>query len=178
MWDAVKKIKLELGTDFSKLCTSSAIYYSESIMSLVEAVEKQFEIGPSVTTIENMTVDYLRTVANMFIYLNSCPYDDINIFSESAYSKELQFKSWFSFYNDLFQNKPANQIILTLNRITKAKVSQDMFGKERAKKLLKKILNLLSFKDGVLQSFLSKNKVQNVSAADVQHQLKSTDGTF
>ena len=52
----------------------------------------------------NRTDSRLRTAAEMFLYLTSCSVD---------------FKPWFRFYTDLFQNKSPSQILLTLNRILK-----------------------------------------------------------
>ena len=51
-----------------------------------------------------MTDAKLKTAAEMYFYILSCP---------------GRLLPWFAFYSDLFQNKPPNQIVLTLNRVLK-----------------------------------------------------------
>ena len=53
-----------------------------------------------------LTNESLKSAAEMFIYLNSCP--------ETV-------KPWILFYDDLFSNAPLHKIVLTLNRILKGK---------------------------------------------------------
>ena len=90
----------------------------------------------------------------MFIYLNICPFDDsLDEFlsDESQKARKLWFNSWTSFYTDLF-TQPADQVILTLNRMMKTKRSEE--DKLRAKKLMRRTSNLLSLNFERIQSLL------------------------
>ena len=92
----------------------------------------------------------------MFIYLNICPFDDsLDEFlsDESQKARKLWFNSWTSFYTDLF-TQPADQVILTLNRMMKTKTSQDKHGRLRAVKLLKRITSLLSLQYEEIQGLV------------------------
>ena len=83
--------------------------------------------------------DKLQKAAELFIYLNTCP--------------DSWFKSWSSFYKDLFLTQSANKIILTLNRIMKTKTSQHEKDSKFAEKLFKRTSKLL---------FLNFEKIQNL----------------
>ena len=99
IWTAVKNIR-------SKYLTADCPYrglYSD-VVSQVLAVEKQLQINSSALIQENMTASKLEVAGKMFIYLNSC--SDI-------------LKPWFLFYNNILQNKSIDEVILTLNRISK-----------------------------------------------------------
>ena len=101
----------------------------------------------------------------MFIYLNICPFDDsVDEFlsDESQKARKLWFNSWTSFYTDLF-TQPADQVILTLNRMMKTKTSQDKHGRLRAVKLLKRITSLLSLQFEEIQGLLHGKKSGNES---------------
>ena len=71
---------------------------------LTAFLQNQLKITSSELIFENMTFWDLQTAAEMFLFLNSCPKD---------------FKSWFLFYEDLFQNDPLEVMVLKLNRILK-----------------------------------------------------------
>ena len=101
------------------------------MMSQVKAVEEMMQIESSEIIDESLTNEQLKTAAQMFLFLNTCP-------------NTRWFKSWFSFYKDLFLTKSADQIILTLNRMIKTETSHDKAGKLRAKKLLQRNKSLLS----------------------------------
>ena len=91
------------------------------------------------------------TAGEMFLYLNTCP--------DSPW-----FKSWSSFYKNLFLTQQVDQIILTLNRMMKTETSQDKDGKLRAEKLLKRSTRLLSLEYEMIQSLLTEKESRNESA--------------
>ena len=79
---------------------------------------------------ENMTEDELRVPAALFLKLVICPQN---------------FKPWFTFFRDLFQNESADQIILSLNRILKNKnTMQTKDLRTIANKLFKRATTLFS----------------------------------
>ena len=90
------------------------------------------------------TNEELKTAAEMFLYLNTCP--------DSSW-----FKSWSLFYKDLFLTQPADKIILTLNRMVKTETSDDKDGKLRIKKLLQRATHLLSLQFEEIGRLLGEN---------------------
>ena len=88
------------------------------------------------------------------------------------------FKSWTSFYSNLFLTQPADpdQIILTLNRMTKTSENQD--GIVRNIKLLKRVAELLSLRFQEIQSLLPR-KEDNVVAAKTRNKyLNNSFGKY
>ena len=132
----VKAIKSQATLDLD--CDSDDQFIDKVKLSQVEAVEQLLQIESSEQINETLTNEELQTAAEMFIYLNSCP---------TKWSK-----SWSSFYKDLFLSLPADQIILTLNRMMKTKRSEE--DKLRAKKLMRRTSNLLSLNFERIQSLL------------------------
>ena len=57
-----------------------------------------------------MTRKTLKAAGETFIYLTSCV---------ARVGWEQWFKTWTIFYYELFTTKPANHVILTLNRLMK-----------------------------------------------------------
>ena len=151
IWNVVKRIKGE--TSDVKKCYNGL--YQEKL-SLVKAIEQEMQTEPEERRFENITTEELNISVEMFIYLNTCPYGSAWI---------LWFKSWSSFYDDLFRTKSADQIILTLNRMMKTKALQNQDGKLRAKELLKRTASLLSLKFEEIESFLP-GKVINFSPSE------------
>ena len=94
----VRHIKLQKSLDIS--CQGNYGFNLES--GVVDTAEEQLKTNSSDERFNNMTAEDLKTAAEMFIYLNTCP--------------DSWFKSWSSFYRDLFLTKPADQIILTRRR--------------------------------------------------------------
>ena len=80
------------------------------------------------TRFENMTAEDLKIAAEIFIYMNTCPLKE-------------WFLSWRLFYNNLFETKFPDQIILTLNRLLKSKDTTFLHINQ---KLFKKAMSLLS----------------------------------
>ena len=101
---------------------------ADDVLALVKAVEQKLKIKSSEDIDDTFTNDELQTAAESFIYLSTCPKDDM--------------RAWFMFYNNLFMTKSADQIILTLNRMMKTKTSQDNDAKVRSEKLLKMSLSI------------------------------------
>ena len=143
LWGFIKKIKLETSDNIQ--CFKDRLYmFHTDKLSQVTAVEKLLESESTEQKYENMTLENLETAAKMFIYLNSCPYNDGYI-----------MKSWSSFYDYLLNTQSVEQIILTLNRMMKIKTTQsDDDGKIRAEKLFKRTATLLSLEFGEIQQSL------------------------
>ena len=111
MWKVVKKVKRETSGD--KQCSIfNPILFEElsDWASQVKAVEQELQIESTEATFQNMTSADLEAAAEMFIYLTSCPGTDF---------WEQWFKTWTTFYNELFMTKSANYIISSLNRLNK-----------------------------------------------------------
>ena len=104
----------------------------DSIMFLVKAVEQNLNIESSEQINDNLTNEELKTAGEMFLFLSTCP--------------DSWFKSWSSFYTDLFLTESTDQIILTLNRLIKTEMLQDKEAKVRAEKLMKRSMSLMSLK--------------------------------
>ena len=148
--NVVKKVKSENSLDTSCDASKITMLTDESIVSHVKAVEQKLEIESSEQIDETMTNDNLKAAAEMFIYLISCPYSS-------------WFKSWSSFYKDLFLSKPPDQIILTLNRMMKSETPQENNDKLRSEKLLQRITSQLSLKFDEIRSLLQHTKFGNIS---------------
>ena len=116
--------------------------------------EDDFGAGKSDTNF-NLTAANLKTAAQMFIYLNSCP-GTLAKFDEFSKNKanEQWFKSWFKFYDDLLRFESPVQIVLTLNRLMKKHSTGN--GKEniRNQNLFKKISTMLNLKYRDIQTIL------------------------
>ena len=80
------------------------MYTGAQVKSNIDAVEELLKTNFTEEINKNISIDDLKTAADMFFYLNSRSY---------------LLREWFSFYSDLFNKKSAYQIILTLNRILK-----------------------------------------------------------
>ena len=142
---AVKLIKLK--NSFDKDCAFGFYYNENDKLSQVMAVEQQLNIDSSELRFKNITTKDLRNAAEMFIYLNTCPYAAgpyIRNYGNAAL--ENWFKSWSLFYNDLFKTQTVDQILLTLNRINNINITSKKMGdKVRSKILLQKILTMFLF---------------------------------
>ena len=131
--------------DTKEQCLEGYGWYMESDkLARVMEVEEQLKVSYYKTLkFKNMTRNDLEIAAEMFIYLVTCAptgsTDNVDI--------GRWFKMWAILYNDLFKTKPADEILLTLNRILNAD-EQHNFNppgytqeddKARAKKLFNKI---------------------------------------
>ena len=117
-----------------KCDTYNTFLSADKILSQVEAVELELKIESSEQINETLTKEELQTAGEMFLYLNTCPIQDNDTWT----------LNWKVFYDHLFLTQPADQIILTLNRMTKGETPQDKDATVRAEKLLKRISSLMS----------------------------------
>ena len=130
----MKKVKLE--TSLAIPCENFGLYTDK--MSQVLKLEQELKIKSSNQRFRNMSAEDLKTASYIFIYINLCP---------------GKTKPWIIFFQDLFQNQPLDQIILTLNRVVR--ITSNNFHSEFCKKLslmlLEKIKNSVSLKDTALK---------------------------
>ena len=178
IWNILKNIKLSLAFDIRCSGTSydGPIYFDLSTMKpVIEMVESQLQIEypnkvvfveeTGVINIDqyyipkifsNMTDSKLNTAAKMYFYTLSCP---------------GTLMPWFKFYSDLFQNKPPNQIVLTLNRILKGeKTAENKSLKNIAEKLFNVIATNSSFKYKDIKRMIQRD--ENSSSTNVEELFK------
>ena len=165
IWNTVTKIKLATSLEDSGSCGNDCLFSDTVKLTQVKAVEKELKIKPSEVTFKNMTRDDLKTAAEMFVYLNSCP---------GSGALKLWFKSWDSFYNDLFKYQSPDRIILTLNRIIKTKSNNEQIKnfKGKAQKLFKKISRHLLLEYEKIQNLIPAVESNSSSVDNVDIQLK------
>ena len=132
VWNILKETKLNV---YDK-CVNGL--YSENIlMSQLETVHKKLNMNATEDIFDNITDTTLKSAAEMFLFLNSCPDD---------------FRYWFLLYSDLFENKSPEVIVLTLNRILKGeRNTENRRLKDIAKHLLTRVTTLLSLKFETIQ---------------------------
>ena len=137
IWKIVKSIKSELSFDIECRLGPEHLLYDDKVPQ-ENLLLDHLGIKSTELRFEKIGEENLRTAAEIFIYLNTCP--------ESL-------KSWFLFYQDLFYNKSPNQIILTLNRMMKSKrTSETENFLLIAETVFKKASTLLSLKYEEIQS--------------------------
>ena len=149
VWNALKTIKVKWRNNLN--------YYMQKacyggLYTMYDYFNEQFEKAVKINSTEaktktnynvNLPEDKLKSLSEMFLYLNSCP---------------GHLKAWVTFYNDLFYNKPPNEIVLTLNRILKSdKKTGKKDSKLIAKKLLKKVTTIFSLKYKGINKTLENN---------------------
>ena len=145
-WNVVKKTKFDTSIDTT--CDYYGFYNDRIKMTQVEKVKQQLQlINSSEVVFINMTTKHLKAAAELFIYLNACP----------ANSEKAWFRTWFSFFTDLFQSQSADQIIQTLNRIIKM-MSLTNKDVKIMEKLLERATKLLSLKYPKIQSMLQEKE--------------------
>ena len=149
IYSVVKSVKSKTSLDLICADRDSRLAGND-MLSQVKAVEEMLTLESSEQIIETLTKDQLKTAGDMFIYLNTCPKHDME-----------WFESWRSFYKTLFLTKPADQIILKLNRMTKTEEPQNMDAKIRAEKLLKRASSLMSLKFEQIQRMLPEKGSRN-----------------
>ena len=121
-----RKIKLETSLD------DDCYNFEPQVLK----IGQHLKINASDLRFENMTREDLKTAGEMFLFMKVCP------------SKTL--KPWMVFYKDLFETQPLDQILLTLNRMTKGvKTSQNEYFLILAQKLLRKTMSLFDTKSPV-----------------------------
>ena len=118
-------------------CGPHGLNKDDQIVLQVEAVEQQLNMIKSTEILQNITDSSLKVAGEMFLFINSCPYD-------------LQY--WFKFYADLFKNKSPDIITLTLNRMLKRGNQRNKRLKTIVKKLFTRVTSLLSLKYEEIQN--------------------------
>ena len=112
IWGLAKGIKREVPLD--KLCPKPTIYNRQKPFPVFSAFEEQLGIDKSQELAsQEIEPKYLESAAQIFIYLKGCP-------AEKDKDTKQWYTLWNSFYVDLFNTKTPQQIILTLNRLTKS----------------------------------------------------------
>ena len=133
----MKNLKSELSLDLECRLSPDLLLYDDK-MSQVNLLEDQLGIESTEVRFENIGRENLKTAAQIYIYLNTCP-DSL--------------KPWFLFYHDLFHDQEPNQIILTLNRMMKSRrTSENENFLNIAKTVFKEASTLLSLKYEEIQS--------------------------
>ena len=143
IWKVVKKIKVHLKWDQS--CRSDGLYNGKD--ENIKTLEKELGIVSSQTVFQNLTKSKLKAAAEMYIYLNTCPYSKAYYGANKAW-----FRSWYNFYKDLFSTQPVDIIILTLNRIMNSKLSQYKDTQEWNERLFNGSSKILSLKYQAIQN--------------------------
>ena len=125
-----------------ELCEKKSCVWGE-----LEEVPGPFCNFPNYTTpprFDNITTEDLKTAAEIFIYLDYCP---LNLL--------------YAFYRDLFENQPLNQIILTLNRLSKLESGK---YNNLNRKLLEKTVKLSELKYKEIQNMIPGISRNNASS--------------
>ena len=161
IWKIARKIKSEVSLD--KLCPKRTIYYKQEPYPVLSVFEQHLGIKPLEVIYNNITTKFLENAAQMFIYLKGCP-------AEGDKETKQWYTFWNSFYRDLFMNKTPQQIILTLNRMTKRKSSEEKDGNARAGKLLNRAKLLFSLKFKTIQKLLPGKSSKISSNHEEDHQ--------
>ena len=155
MWENVKNMKSNISLDLT--CRQDGLYgdgedgdpYQLISDVQVKKLEQKLNINFSEVRFQNITLDELKSAAEMFIYLNICP---------------GSLKPEFQFFDDLFKKKTPYKIILTLNRLKEGDNNPDtVFFKMIAQSLLNRTAQLLSLKYEEIISMLP-GLLNNVSS--------------
>ena len=93
IWNIVKESKTSQLNFDTGGCDEHGL--DKKIVSHVKAVENLLNMNESTEIFGDITDKSLKVAGEMFLYLNSCPYE----------SYPFEFELWFKFYNDLFKNK-------------------------------------------------------------------------
>ena len=142
-WEIARKVKSDLSLLDNSCSRRSGIYTSNQVI-LALAVGYQFEDQLSEEIFDNMKAEYLKTAAEIFIYLYTCPVSDID-------------NKLMIFYDNLFKTQTPYQIILTLNRMMKMK-SPQIRNDIWIQKLFKKAASMFSLKYEEVKSILPMNQ--------------------
>ena len=152
MWEHVKNMKSNISLDLA--CRQDGLYGDgDQHLDISDVQVREFEqklnINSSEVRFQNITLDELKSAAEMFIYLNLCP---------------GSLKPEFQFFDDLFKKKTPYKIILTLNRLKESVNNPEtVFFKMIAQNLLNRISQMLSLKYGDIISMLP-GLLNNVSS--------------
>ena len=135
IWNIVKESKSSQVNFDTGACDEHGL--DKKIVSHVKAVENLLNINESTEIFRDITDESLKVAGEMFLYLNSCPYE----------SYPFEFEFWFKFYDDLFKNKSPEVIVLTISRMLKGKGNHSNKRlKTTANQLFTRLISLLSLK--------------------------------
>ena len=146
IFNTVRKIRmafLDVECAFDYLETS---YNSDPVESQIIALEQELKVQSHTKIYKTMESKDLENAAEVFLYLKACP---------------VHLKPWILFYEELFETKSPEEILLTLNRISKgsyAATPESNFSSNMAKKLLRKARTLFSLQSKELKSQQTKNR--------------------
>ena len=164
IWIIVRKIKAQTPLECQWCCMDDGLYSDKKIQ--LDKLEDAMGIVSSEIRFENITEDALKNAAEMFLYLNTCP-------TSNAWKK--WFSSWSTFFNDLFDTKSPDIILLTLNRMMK--LNDNPHYKNEIgilKKIFKRTTTLFSLKYEDIQRMLPGVST-NVSIAEEIPSVKGFD---
>ena len=164
MWEHVKKMKTNISLDLA--CRQDGLNgdggepHQDISDVAVKKLQEKLNINSSEVRFQNITLDELKSAAEMFIYLNLCP---------------GTLKAEFEFFDEYFKKKTPYIIILTLNRLNKGLNNPETwFFKIIAQNLLKRIAKMLSLKYENIMSMLP-GLLNNVSSnADTSNFTKES----
>ena len=127
LWIIIKRTKFETPLDIS--CDFFSLISDR--LTQVKAVEQKLQIESTEEIFQNMTDEILNAVAEMYIYLISCP-DPV--------------KPWIILYQNLLQTESPDLILLTLNRLMKGTGKRKNNLIHVAEYLFRNVTSLLSKK--------------------------------
>ena len=135
IWNIVKESKTSQLNFATGDCDEHGL--DKKIVSHVKAVENLLNMNESTEIFRDITDKSLKVAGEMFLYLNSCPYE----------SYPFEFELWFKFYDNLFKNKSPEVIVLTISRMLKGKGNHSNKRlKTTANQLFTRLTSLLSLK--------------------------------
>ena len=150
---AVKTVKTRTNLSANAKCnTYNTLLSADDMLSQVKAVELELIIESYNQINKTLTKEELQTAGQMFLYLNTCPYQNVD-----------WIRRWRWFYDYLFLTQPTDQIILSLNRMMKTKTPEDMDATVRAEKLLKRTSSLIGLSFEKIQTLLPGKNPRNES---------------
>ena len=115
----------------------------------VSAVEEKLEIKTSTKILKDISPDTLKTAADMFLYLYSCPH------VTDSYDYSISwFNQWLRFYEVLFKTTKPENIILAFNKMLNMKQNQRGSAQGRVSDIWKSTETFLSLKFEQIQSLL------------------------
>ena len=160
IWSVAKEIKLKISLD--KKCGEDGLYnynyafdYDIENPDPVTILEQRLKTKRSEQRFDNITRIQFETAGKIIIYLHTCP-GKIKLGIDSNNGVEQWFKTWYLFYQDLFQTKSPNLIILTLNRM-----AQNYESFKIDQKLLERAATLLKLRYKEIQRLLSGTETNN-----------------
>ena len=127
------------------------------MLSQVTRVEEKLEIESTEQPMKSLSPEDLKSAAEMFIYLTTCP---------------ATMKPWFVFFRQLFQTQSPTQIVLALNRVMSRTTKNDFF-----KNVSKIIFNQMKLKfDLKYDHFKTFYRETNVASMGLEDKIFTEKG--